>query len=167
MAAAVERNLLRPVLPRHAGQYGHGGLHRLLHVLAVKPHAAIDLAAKVLHHREARSKVMRLDARRAQAPLHQDTIDRDDGADVLREMRDGAVGQSVFHRRAIGPCRHVHQHRLRGSHVQRLVAAEGGIAFEEAALRTLPARAAQEGADLVVAEKRLLPGPRCGDRRFA
>ena len=63
-AAAGQRHLRRPVARRHVGQNGDGFRHRLAHVLARQHHAAIDIAAQVLDHREALIEIEGLGARR-------------------------------------------------------------------------------------------------------
>ena len=166
-ASAVKFDFRWPITRRHIRQNRHGFQHRLAHVGALQHHAAIDVAAQILHHRETPGEIEGLGAGGRIARRDQLRIDGDDGADIFSQMGNGAIGQAVLHRRAIGLCRHVHQDRGLTGEMQGLIAPERGVTFEKAAFGAVPARGAKKPIDRIVACHGLLPGSRCRDRGVA
>jgi hypothetical protein len=79
--------------------------------------------------------VCEVDRRRRKAERAQSFCHRDEGADILGEMRDGAIGLAVAHRRTVGPWRRVHQNVALVIKYQAFIGSGGGVALQVPPLR--------------------------------
>src|SRR4029078_10389647 len=132
--------------PRSAVQFGEQVGRRLVAGFDRCGRIALNkkLLAEVLDYEQSGCAVGRKDSRRGKTAAAQGVGHRDEGRDVFRKMRDGAVRLAVAHGRAIRPFGRGHENVSCSLAGQPLIAARGGITLNTSARRSAVTRSIEE-----------------------
>ena len=106
------------------------------------------LVAEILHDQESVIEIGLQDGRRREVAIAQALRQRDIRNDVLGEMRDGAIGLAVAHRRTVGTARRIHQHVGVIVEDEALEDARRSVAFHAAARHVAISGLIEEAAHL-------------------